>query len=95
MSRSVKRELWSNSEVLEDENIKPMPETIPFEHSSVALSLAILGSLTEVPKILLAATDRWYPTARFGVALENAGCRVEAVCPSDHPLALTQVRRQL
>jgi len=72
-----------------------MPETIPFEHASVALSLAILGPLTEVPKILLAATDRCHPTARFGLALENAGCRVEAVCPSGHPLALTRVRRQL
>ena len=41
------------------------------------------------PVILLATTERWYPTARLGVALTNAGCAVEAVCPFDHPIART------
>jgi len=39
------------------------------------------------PKVLLATTCRWFPTARLGMALANAGCRVEAVCPSGHPLS--------
>ena len=41
------------------------------------------------PKVLLATTCRWFPTARLGMALANAGCAVEAVCPSGHPLSRT------
>jgi aspartokinase/homoserine dehydrogenase 1 len=42
------------------------------------------------PTVLIATTDRWYPTARLGMALANAGCNVEGVCPSGHPLAKTR-----
>jgi carbamoylphosphate synthase large subunit len=38
------------------------------------------------PIVLLVTTERWYPTARFANALANAGFRVEAVCPSNHPI---------
>jgi hypothetical protein len=38
------------------------------------------------PKILIAATSRWFPTARLGTALARAGCAVDALCPSRHPL---------
>ncbi|MGA9445841.1 MAG: hypothetical protein WBV26_05320, partial [Candidatus Sulfotelmatobacter sp.] len=41
------------------------------------------------PKVLLATTCRWFPTARLAMALANAGCAVEAVCPSGHPLSRT------
>jgi len=41
------------------------------------------------PKVLLATTCRWFPTARLGMALANAGCVVDAVCPSGHPLSRT------
>jgi hypothetical protein len=40
---------------------------------------------TEVkPKVLIAATSRWLPTARLAMALHHAGCVVDAVCPPDH-----------
>ncbi len=42
------------------------------------------------PKILLVATRRWFATARLGTALAQAGCQVQAICPSDH--LLTKVR---
>jgi len=42
------------------------------------------------PKVLLATTSRWFPTARLAMALANAGCAVEAVCPSGHPLSRTR-----
>jgi len=41
------------------------------------------------PTLLVAATERWYPTARLAIAFANAGCRVEAVCPSHHPISRT------
>jgi len=45
--------------------------------------------------VLVATTRRWYPTVRLAMALAKAGCHVEAVCPSGHPLAMTRsVRRQ-
>lgn len=47
------------------------------------------------PVILLATTERWYPTARLGVALANAGCVVEAVCPSGHPIGRTTAVRRM
>jgi len=72
-----------------------MPETLSFAQRGAALSRAGFGSSPEIPKILLVATDRWYPTARFGLALANAGCNVEAVCPQGHPLALTRVGHRL
>jgi len=42
------------------------------------------------PTVLVATTDRWYPTARLAMALATAGCVVEGVCPSGHPLSKTQ-----
>jgi hypothetical protein len=47
------------------------------------------------PKVLIAATDRWYPTARLAMALANAGCVVEALCPSGHPVAKTSAARRI
>jgi hypothetical protein len=46
------------------------------------------------PKVLIATTSRWVPTARMSMALANAGCTVEAVCPPRHPLGKTNVVRQ-
>lgn len=47
------------------------------------------------PTILLATTDRWYPTARLALALAKAGCVVDAVCPSGHPFAMTKAVRYM
>jgi len=54
-----------------------------------------MSTPTSKPRVLLAATDRWYPTARLGMALADAGCIVDAVCPSGHPLRLTHATRQM
>ena len=43
-----------------------------------------------MPTVLLATTSRWYPTARLGMALARAGCKVEAVCPAQHPMRKTK-----
>lgn len=67
-----------------------MSETFSFERLGTAMRLAGLDSSLDAPKILIAATDRWYPTARLGLALKKAGCIVDAVCPSGHPLSLTR-----
>jgi hypothetical protein len=46
------------------------------------------------PTVLIATTSRWFPTARLAMALAAAGCVVDAVCPSGHPLAsMRAVRR--
>jgi len=42
------------------------------------------------PTVLVATTSRWYPTVRLAMALANAGCAVEVVCPPDHPLIKTK-----
>ena len=42
------------------------------------------------PTVLVATTLRWYPTARLAMALAKAGCAVEVVCPTGHPLVKTQ-----
>jgi len=47
------------------------------------------------PKVLVATTSRWVPTARLAMALANAGCTVEAVCPPRHPLGKTSAVRQM
>ncbi len=39
------------------------------------------------PKVLITTTCRWQSTARLALALVEAGFRVEAVCPSGHPLS--------
>jgi hypothetical protein len=44
--------------------------------------------------VLIATTSRWFPTARLAMALANAGCTVDAVCPAGHPLGkMGAVRR--
>jgi carbamoyl-phosphate synthase L subunit-like protein len=47
------------------------------------------GSPLLKPTVLMVTTSRWFPTARLAVALANAGCAVEAVCPSGHPIGKT------
>ena len=37
-------------------------------------------------KILIATSVRWIATSRLAIALADAGCAVEAVCPGDHSL---------
>jgi hypothetical protein len=44
---------------------------------------------TVKPKVLVATTCRWYPTARLAMALAEAGCAVEALCPAGHALGKT------
>jgi hypothetical protein len=46
------------------------------------------------PTVLVAATSHWFPTARLAMALAEAGCVVEAVCPPRHPLCVTKAVRQ-
>lgn len=47
------------------------------------------------PKVLIATTERWYPTVRLGMALAEAGCVVCAVCPSGHPLGKTRAAQRM
>jgi hypothetical protein len=42
------------------------------------------------PKVLVVTTFRWYPTARLAMALANAGCTVEILCPAGHPVSKTK-----
>src|SRR5271163_3007702 len=46
------------------------------------------------PVVLIATTDRWVPTARLAMALAKADFRVEALCPSGHPLVKTRAVRR-
>jgi len=41
------------------------------------------------PTVLLATTSSYYPAARLLMALAEAGCTVDAVCPAAHPLRVT------
>jgi hypothetical protein len=51
--------------------------------------------LTKVkPTILMATTSGWFPTARLAMALAYAGCTVDAVCPTRHPLGKIGTVRQ-
>ncbi len=72
-----------------------MAETFSFGQVGEARSLGSAGSQVDMPTVLLVATDRWYPTARIGMALADAGCRVDAVCPSGHPLRLTRAVQRM
>jgi len=47
------------------------------------------------PKVLVATTFRWYTTVRLAMALANAGCTVEVVCPPRHPFGKTMVARKI
>jgi hypothetical protein len=46
------------------------------------------------PTFLIATTSRWFPTARLAMALARAGCIVDAVCPSGHPLGRIKAVRK-
>jgi hypothetical protein len=46
------------------------------------------------PTVLIATTSRWFPTARLAMALARAGCIVDAVCPSGHPLGRIKAVRK-
>jgi hypothetical protein len=47
------------------------------------------------PAVLVVTTDRWYPTARLVMALAKAGCTVDVVCPSGHPVSNTHAPRRI
>jgi hypothetical protein len=47
------------------------------------------------PKVLIAATERWFPTARIAMSLANAGCIVEFVCPAGHPVSKTRAASRI
>lgn len=47
------------------------------------------------PTLLIATTARWFPTARLAVALANAGFTIDAVCPSNHSIAKTDLVRRI
>ena len=47
------------------------------------------------PKVLLATTFCWYPTARLAMALAHAGFTVDMVCPRRHPVSKTKVARKI
>lgn len=46
------------------------------------------------PKVLVVTTFRWYPTARLAMALANAGCAVEVLCPAGHPVCKTKAAQR-
>jgi hypothetical protein len=46
------------------------------------------------PTALILTTTRWVPTARLALAFANAGCTVDVVCPSRHPLLTTKAFRR-
>lgn len=46
------------------------------------------------PVVLISATSHWFPTSRLAMALANAGCTIEAVCPPGHPLRKISVVRK-
>lgn len=50
--------------------------------------------MTAAPSILLAATLRWPVAARLAIAFAGMGCRVEAVCPRQHPVTRTRAIRR-
>ena len=43
------------------------------------------------PTVLIVATHRWFTASRLAMALADAGCKVESVCPPRHPLTKTSV----
>lgn len=47
------------------------------------------------PTVLVATTERWFPTARLAMTLRNAGFAVKAVCPSGHPVNKTGVAQRI
>jgi glutathione synthase/RimK-type ligase-like ATP-grasp enzyme len=47
------------------------------------------------PRVLLATTSCYYPAARIVIALREAGCSVDAICPKSHPLRTTRSVNQI
>jgi carbamoylphosphate synthase large subunit len=47
------------------------------------------------PTVLVSTTGSWFPTARMVVSLASAGFTVDAVCPSGHSIAKTDVVRRI
>ena len=47
------------------------------------------------PTVLIAATSRWFATARLAIGLANAGYSVDVVCPPRHPLSKTRAARKI
>ena len=50
---------------------------------------------TAAPSILLTATLRWPIAARLAIAFADMGCRVEAICPRQHPVTKTRAIRRI
>jgi Carbamoyl-phosphate synthase L chain, ATP binding domain len=48
---------------------------------------------TTRPTVLLATTSSYYPAARLVMALADAGCTVDAMCPAQHPMRLANALR--
>src|SRR5579871_3009599 len=72
-----------------------MSKLLTFDSTGTAAKLARSKSGASQPVVLLASTDRWYPTVRLAMALKNAGCLVDAVCPSGHPFGMTGAVRNM
>ena len=47
------------------------------------------------PTVLVATTERWFPTARLAMSLATVGCSVEFVCPSGHPVSKTHAAKRI
>jgi carbamoylphosphate synthase large subunit len=47
------------------------------------------------PTVLLVTSCRWFATARIAIAFAEAGCRVDIVCPSAHPVTQLSVAHQV
>jgi len=52
------------------------------------------SSRTAAPSILLTATLRWPIAARLAIAFAKMRCRVEAICPPQHPVTKTRAIRK-
>ena len=50
---------------------------------------------TAAPGILLTATLRWPIAARLAMAFASMGCRVEAICPRQHPVTRTRAIKRI
>mgnify|MGYP000365490227 CR=1 FL=1 len=50
---------------------------------------------TAAPSILLTATLRWPIAARLAIAFADMGCRVETICPRQHPVTRVRAIRQI
>jgi hypothetical protein len=60
-----------------------------------AESMPINSGVKSCPTVLVATTSRWYPTVRLAMALAKAGCSVEVVCPTGHPLVKTRAAAKI